>query len=91
VGRAHKARSQASPTAGAIAYALLLGYLQGTRGELLFHSEHVRLLDCGAERAVELAEAATRRGWLAFKHIGDVKDVSFPGLLTPEEVEWSRE
>ncbi|NLE95581.1 MAG: hypothetical protein GX600_07880 [Dehalococcoidia bacterium] len=91
VGRARKVRSEASPTAGAVAYALALGYLGGIRGELLFESEHVRLLDCTEERAVELAESAARRGWLAFKHIGDVKDVSFPGLLTPEEVEWSRE
>ena len=90
-GRARKLRVKANPTPCAAAYALLLAYLQGGRGKSLFDSEHVRILDCPRERAAELAEEAARRGWLVFKRIGNVMDVTFPGLLTPEEVEWSRE
>lgn len=90
-GRARKIRVNRNPSAGSTAYALLLGYLQGIRGALLFESKHVQLLDCSRERAVDLAEVAARHGWLAFKHIGNVMDVSFSEVLTPQEVERSRE
>ena len=80
-GRVKKFRSQAKPTAGSVSFALLLGYLRGLRGEGLFNSEYVRLLDCSFNHAVELAEEASRRGWIALKRIGDVIEAQFPNLL----------
>ena len=90
-GRAFKVRARAQATAGSSAYALLLGYLQGLRGQLLFESDHMKLLDCSVDRTFEMAEYAAGRGWLSFKRIGNVRDVTFPGIRTPEEVEWGRE
>jgi hypothetical protein len=49
------------------------------------------LLDCSAENAVQLAENASRRGWIVCKRIGAVVEVLFPNLLTPLEQEWIRE
>lgn len=90
-GRSSKIRAQAVPTAGSTSYALLLGYLRGTRGPLLFETEYSRLLDCSSYRAVELTEEAARRGWIVFSRVGNVMDVSFPNFLNSQEMEWIRE
>lgn len=88
IGKARKIRSRAKPTPGSVSYALFLGYLTGFRGEALFTTEYARLLDCSIERAIELAEDASRRGWIVFKRVGNVVDVQFPNLLTAQEWEW---
>jgi len=90
-GRVHKVRSRAIATVGSASYALLLGYLTGVRGEALLKTDYAKLLDCFSERAIELAEAASRKGWIVFKRIGDVIEVLFPSLITAQEMEWLRE
>lgn len=90
-GRIRKIRGRTPPTPGAVAYALFLGYLAGARGTSLFQTEYAKLLDCSSERAMDLAEDASRRGWIVFKRIGDVMEVLFPNLLTAQEMEWIRE
>lgn len=91
IGKATKTRSRAVATPGAVAYALFLAYLAGVRGEALFMTEFTRLLDCSAARCMELAEDASRRGWIVFKRIGNVMEVQFPNLLTAQEREWIHE
>jgi hypothetical protein len=90
-GRARKVRSHVTPTPGAVSYALLLGYLGGIRGKALFSTEYARLLECSLEQATTLAEEASRRGWIVFKHVGDVSEVLFPKLINAQEMEWIRE
>lgn len=90
-GRVKKVRSIPQPTAGAVSYALLLSYLTGHRGETLFTTQYTKALDCSFEKAIELAEEASRKGWMVLKRIGTVIDVQFPKLLTPEEMEWIHE
>ncbi len=90
-GRVKKIRSRAEPTAGSVSYALLLGYVTGVRGESLFRTRYIKLLDCSFERAIELAEEASRKGWIVFKRVGDVMEVLFPNLLSAQEMEWIRE
>lgn len=90
-GKVKKSRSKANPTPGSVAYALFLGYLNGIRGEALFTTEYVKLLDCSASAAMELAEEAARRGWIVYKRVGNVIEVLFPKLLTEQEMEWIRE
>jgi hypothetical protein len=88
VGRVRKTRTIAKPTAGACALAVFLSYLSGARGQLLFDTEYMRILDCSTDQAIDLAESASRRGWIVFKRIGNVIEVQFPGLLTKQEQEW---
>ncbi len=90
-GRARKVRSRANPTAGSVSYALLLGYLSGSRGQALFQTEYTKLLDCSFDKAIELAEDASRKGWIVLKRVGDVIEVLFPNLINQEEMEWLRE
>lgn len=91
VGRARKLRSHAKASAGSVSYSLFIAYLQGVRGQALFQTEHIRLLDCTFAKAVELAEEASRKGWIIFKRIHDVIEVQFPNLINKEEMEWLRE
>lgn len=90
-GRARKVRARAMATSGTVAFALLLGYLTGQRGETLFKSDYMRLLDCSFNRAIELAEDASRRGWITLKRVGQVIEVVFPNLINAQEMEWLRE
>lgn len=91
VGHIKKQRTPIEATAGSVAYALLLGYLKGIRGSSLFKTQYIKLLDCPFEKSIEHAEAASRRGWLVFKRVGDVMEVQFPNLITDQEMEWLRE
>lgn len=90
-GRARKVRARANPTAGSVSYALLLGYLSGVRGQALFQTEYIKLLDCSFDKTIELAEEASRKGWIVFKRVGDVIEVLFPNLVNQKEMEWLRE
>ncbi|OPY81325.1 MAG: hypothetical protein A4E70_01343 [Syntrophus sp. PtaU1.Bin005] len=90
-GRVRKVRARANPTAGSVSYALFLGYLSGVRGQALFQTEYTKLLDCTFDKAIELAEEASRKGWIVFKRVGDVIEVLFPNLINQEEMEWLRE
>lgn len=90
-GRRKKVRQRPEVSPGSVSFALLLGYLVGERGEMIFSSRYAKLLDCPAEQAFNMAEDASRRGWLVFKRVGNVIEVAFPSLLTSEEMGWLRE
>jgi hypothetical protein len=90
-GRVRKLRSRAVATPGAASFALLLGYVSGLRGESLLKSDFTRMLDCSFEKTIELAEDASRRGWISLKRVGQVVEVLFPNLITAQEMEWLRE
>lgn len=89
-GRIKKIRTKANATAASVTYALYLGYLCGVRGPELFETDFVKMMDCNREKAIELAEIASQKGWLVFKRIGNVMELLFPNLITKEEVEYFR-
>lgn len=90
-GHVRKTRSTANATPGSASLALFMGYIAGGRGQTLFETEYCKLLDCTPDRTIELAESASRKGWIVCKRIGNVIEVLFPNLLTPEEQEWVHE
>ncbi|UBU61063.1 hypothetical protein LDB30_08015 [Acidithiobacillus ferrooxidans] len=90
-GRVRKVRARAVATPGTVSLALLLGYVSGLRGESLLKSDFTRMLDCSFEKTIELAEDASRRGWISLKRVGQVVEVLFPNLITAQEMEWLRE
>ena len=83
-GRSKKVRAKASPTPGSVSYALLLGYLSGAKGELLFQTEYAKALDCDIHTAMDLAVDSSRKGWIVFKQLGNVIEVLFPELIKEE-------
>lgn len=90
-GRVRKVRARAVATPGTVSLALLLGYVSGLRGESLLKSDFTRMLDCSFEKTIELAEDASRRGWISLKRVGQVVEVLFPNLITAQEMECLRE
>lgn len=64
---------------------LFLGYLEGRTGQRLFSSDWVALSGGAQDELESLANAASHRGLLVFMNAGGVKEVRFPGYLTPEE------
>jgi hypothetical protein len=64
---------------------LFLGYLEGRTGQRLFSSDWMSLLGGSPDELEALANSASHRGLLVFMNAGGVKEVRFPGYLTPEE------
>lgn len=77
VGHLHKHRAQAQTYPVSSTYALLLGYLCEARGDGLFATPWVRLLDAPAHQLRRHAQAAARQGWLEYRHSGAVTDITF--------------
>jgi hypothetical protein len=84
-GRARKTRSTPRITPVNVAFALFLGYLEGLSGQRLFSSNWMKLLSVSLNELEQLAESASRRGFIIFMNAGGVQEVRFPGYLTFEE------
>jgi hypothetical protein len=79
-GRVKKIRTPLHPATGAVAYALYLAWLQGSRGELLLQSPWCKLLDASSDPLLELAAQASAKGWMIMRRIDNVVDIDFPAL-----------
>jgi hypothetical protein len=84
-GRGRKIRQSVTPTAVTTAYALLLGYLAGTRGIALFESLWAQVLDAPRGELMNLATDARRLGFLDMSQSGGVIEVGFSRLLAQDE------
>ena len=85
-GRARKTRQAVRPTPLSVAYALLLGFLHGRRGRRLFKTLWAKALDITEDELVFLAIDAKRLGVLDLKQAGDVIEIGFAPVLTPDEI-----
>lgn len=85
-GRVRKIRQRVQQTPLSAAYALMLGYLLGARGHRLFNSIWARTLDVTTDQLLSLATDAKRLGAIDVKQAGDVVDIGFSSVLTPEEI-----
>jgi hypothetical protein len=81
--RTQKTRVHVHPTSAAASYALLLGHLQGIRGEALFETLWAQVLDQPKSRLLDLASVAGQQGMLEFRHGGGVVEIGFRHLLRP--------
>lgn len=68
-----------------VAYALLIGHLQGARGQALFETLWAQVLDQPRSHLYDLATAASQAGLLEFRNAGGVVEVGFSHLLRPFE------
>lgn len=80
-GRVRKIRHRVEATPAACTLALLLGYMLGRRGHLLFETPWTAVLDTPAHELIDIAMDAKRLGLLDLKQSGSMIDVSFPQLL----------
>ena len=82
-GRATKVRTRANCRPADVAYALLLGHMEGVRGRGLFDTQWARALDQPLSHLMDLAASASQQGILELRHAGDVVEVGFRELLRP--------
>lgn len=82
-----KVRAQVHSTEAAVAYALMLGHLQGVRGHALFETLWTKILDQPRSRLIGLATSASQAGMLEFRNAGGVVEIGFRELLRPMEDE----
>ena len=80
-----KSRRRPVCTASTTTYALLLGHLEGVRGEALFDTIWARVLDHPRSYLMEMAALASQRSLVDFRHSGGVTEVGFTELLRPME------
>jgi hypothetical protein len=78
-----KVRTRVHATPGATAYALMLGYLQGSRGQSLFETLWAKVLDQPTSRLMELTTTASQAGMLELRNAGGVVEITFRELLRP--------
>lgn len=69
-GRAKKTKSEPVVTAGAVAFALFLGYLEGRRAKGLLESEWLRVLEISLLEVDQLILKASQRGFLEYRFAG---------------------
>ena len=81
--RSTKVRTRAICRPADVAYALLLGHVEGVRGGALFETLWARVLDQPKSHLMDLAASASQLGMLEFRQAGGVVDVSFHELLRP--------
>ncbi|HMD90448.1 MAG TPA: hypothetical protein VKF38_14905 [Anaerolineaceae bacterium] len=68
-----------------VAYALLLAYLAGARGDALFESNWLKILDTPTHTARAFAQQAAQQGWLEYRHSGQVTDITFRHFLAEDK------
>jgi len=86
-GRSIKVRIRPACRPANVAYALLLGHLEGVRGRALLDTLWARVLDQPQSHLLELAAAASQQGMLELRAAGGVIDVGFRELLRPFEAD----
>lgn len=84
-GHRNKTRCQPPAHPESLSLLLFLGYLGGRTGQRLFSSEWTNLVGVSPDELEALANSASHRGLLVFMNAGGVKEVRFPGYLSPEE------
>lgn len=82
-GPTRKVRARAFCTPASVAYALMLGYLQGRRGQALFETVWAKTVDRPISQLIELTATASQLGMLEFRHAGGVMEIGFDHLLRP--------
>ena len=83
--RTEKVRQRATCTPSTVAYALLLGHLEGVEGPALFDTIWARVLDQPRHQLIELASVASQRSLIDLRNSGGVIEVGFSELLRPFE------
>lgn len=79
-GRTFKKRRLVVPTTAAVAFALYLGHAAGFRGEDLFGSPWLQVIDCPPRDARAMALEAKRLGLIDARAAGDVFELGFQRL-----------
>jgi hypothetical protein len=79
-GKARKLRIEPQPSVGAVSLALAIGKLAGDFGGSVWASPYFRILGLSRVTGDSLAREASRRGWIEYSQVGEVRALSFRHL-----------
>jgi hypothetical protein len=82
VGKVKNTRVQPDISFKVVAFAMLISYLNGERGDFILNSNTVKALCLSENRIRELAIEASKRDYLQYQFAGNVTAVSFDNLLS---------
>jgi hypothetical protein len=82
VGKVKCIRTKTNPTYQVVAFALLMSYLNGERGDLILQSKWAKALDLSEDRLRELTVEAAQRDLLQYQFAGSVTTISFEKFLS---------
>jgi hypothetical protein len=80
-GRVKNIRTQPEISFRVVAFAMLLSFLEGDRGDFILRSHCVNALCLGETRLRELAVEASKRDYLQYQFAGSVTSISFDKLI----------
>jgi hypothetical protein len=86
-GKAKKIRRLPEPRPSSAAYAMLVGYLTGLRGELLIDSAYADLVASNRSQLLAALSLASAKGLLSLKIAAGIVEFDFSTLLTSAELE----
>ena len=84
-GKAKKIRRLPEPRPISAAYAMLVGYLTGLRGERLLDSAFASLVASSRSHLISALSLASAKGLLSLKQAAGIVEFDFSNLLTPVE------
>ncbi len=85
IGRVKKIRRLPEPHPVSAAYAMLVGYLTGLRGERLLDSTFAALVASQRSQLEAALSLAVAKGLLSLKKAAGIVEFDFPFFLTPKE------
>ncbi len=90
-GKVKKIRQSPDPRPTSAAYAMLVGYLSGFRGEQLLNSPYASLVSSSRAQIESSLALASAKGLISLKKAAGIVEFGFSGLLTPAELELAHE
>jgi len=81
-GKVKNIRTKTTPGFHSVAFALLMSYLNGERGEFMLRSKWIQALDLSEPNIRELAFEASKRDLLQYQYSGNVTTFSFSNLFS---------
>jgi hypothetical protein len=80
-GKVKNIRTQPNVSYKVVAFAMLLSFLEGDRGDFIMHGNCVNALCLGETKLRELAVEASKRDYLQYQFAGSVTSISFDKLI----------
>jgi hypothetical protein len=80
-GKVKNIRTQPYISYKVVAFAMLLSFLEGNRGDFIMHSNCVSALCLNDTKLRELAVEASKRDYLQYQYAGNVTSISFDKLI----------
>ena len=80
-GKVKNIRTQPEINYKVVAFAMLLSFLEGDRGDFIMHSNCVNALCLGETKLRELTVEASKRDYLQYQFAGSVTSISFDKMI----------